>query len=86
MTLSRQNAELAQAINVARDAVGDTLFIPSTGVVNVSGTIAANMVYVSGVQVSVSGHTHFINDIGSLQTILDNKLDLTGDIFDGGNF
>lgn len=85
MTLSRQNAELAQAINVARDAVGDTLFIPSTGVVNVSGTIAANMVYVNGVQVSISGHLHTISDINSLQSTLDTKLD-DGDDINGGFF
>lgn len=86
MTISRKNAVLGQTISVGNNAIGDTIFIPSSGTVDVSGVLSANMVYVSGVQVSVSGHTHFINDIGSLQTILDNKLDLTGDIFDGGNF
>lgn len=75
MTIARKNAVLGQTINVANSAVGDTLFIPSTGTVNVSGTIAANMVYVNGVMVSVSGHSHVINDISSLPTILDKKLD-----------
>lgn len=85
MTIARKNAVLAQTINVDNNAVGDTLFIPSTGVVNVSGTIAANMVYVNGVMVSISGHSHIIDDISSLPTILDKKLD-NDDPIEGGFF
>lgn len=39
MTLSRQNAVLSQAINVSDNAIGDTIFIPSGNVVNLSGIL-----------------------------------------------
>lgn len=58
MTISRQNAQLAQTINVNSTAIGDTISIPSSGIVNISGVLN-----VSGVQVSVSGHPHVSTDI-----------------------
>lgn len=58
MTISRKNAQLAQTINVNSTAIGDTISIPSSGIVNISGVLN-----VSGVQVSVSGHPHVSTDI-----------------------
>lgn len=59
----------------------------SLPVVNSSGVFTAyfNMVYVSGVPVSVDGHNHSINDVVSLSGILDNKLD-NDDVIVGGFF
>lgn len=59
----------------------------SLPVVNTSGVFTAyfNMVYVSGVPVSVDGHNHSINDVVSLSGILDNKLD-NDDVIVGGFF
>lgn len=58
MTISRKNAQLAQTISVSGNAVGDTIIIPSSGIVNISGVLNVN-----GTGVSVSGHTHTASDI-----------------------
>lgn len=42
MTLARKNAQLAQTINVSGTAIGDTVFIPTSGIVNIDHTITAN--------------------------------------------
>lgn len=54
---------------------------------SISGTTGyfTDMVYVNGVAVSTSGHTHIIPDVSNLQITLDNKLDLD-DTIEGGFF
>lgn len=42
MSLSRQNAELSQAIDVSSSVTQNTLFIPQPNVVNISGTLTAD--------------------------------------------
>lgn len=75
MTLARKNAQLAQTINVSGTAIGDTLFIASSGNLGINTNnpqanlhvvgsgIFSNMVYANGAQVSINGHTHVISDI-----------------------
>ena len=41
MTLARKNANLAQAINVNSNAIEDTILIPSSNIVNLSGIFTA---------------------------------------------
>ena len=45
----------------------------------------ANMVYVNGVAVSVSGHSHVISDVNALENTLNNKLS-SNDAIEGGFF
>lgn len=97
MTFTRKNAQLAQTINVNSNAIGDTLYIPTSGNIGINidqpeaqlhvigSGLFSNMVYVNGVQVSVSGHGHIISDVDTLSSVLDNKLD-TDDIIEGGFF
>lgn len=68
MTLSRKNSVLAQTINVSDTSVGDTISIPSSGIVNISGTLTAisgnfTVLQQNGVGVSASGHAHISSDI-----------------------
>jgi hypothetical protein len=63
MTLARKNAQLAQTISVSGNAIGDTVFIPSSGLVNVSGVLNLN-----GIPVSVSGHSHLSSDISDFDS------------------
>lgn len=51
----------------------------------VSGSISADMVYINGVAVSVSGHLHSIGEVVSLSGILDKKID-DDDPIEGGFF
>lgn len=74
MTICRKNAVLGQSINVSDSAIGDTIFVPNSGVVGVSGILSAKMVYANNVEVSVSGHHHSIGDVNTLQNVLDIKL------------
>lgn len=41
MALPRQNANLAQVINVSGTAIGGTIFVPSSGTVNINGNLVA---------------------------------------------
>jgi hypothetical protein len=97
MTIARKNAQLAQTIAVSGSAVGDTLYVPYSGSIGIN-TIApqanlhvigsgifSDMVYVNGIGVTTSGHTHTIPDITSLTTVLDKKID-DDDIIEGGFF
>jgi hypothetical protein len=63
MTIARKNTKLAQTISVSGNAVGDTLFIPSSGLVNVSGILTVNNVIVS-----MSGHSHTSSDISDFNS------------------
>lgn len=97
MTIARKNAQLAQTIAVSGTANGDTLHIPYTGSIGINTTspqanlhvvgsgIFSDMVYVNGISVTTSGHTHTIPDITSLETVLDKKID-DDDIIEGGFF
>lgn len=59
--------------------------IVGIGGITVSGSISADMVYVNGVMVSITGHNHVINDVISLSGVLENKIDFD-DIIEGGFF
>lgn len=72
MTLARKNAQLAQTISVSGNAVGDTLFIPSSGLVNVSGVLNVN-----NIPVSVSGHSHLSSDITNFNSSVSGLLNDT---------
>lgn len=97
MTLARKNAQLAQTINVSGNAVGDTLYIPSSGKIGINTSspsadfhvvgsgLFSNMVYINSVPVSISGHNHQIQDVTLLENTLENKLD-NDDIIEGGFF
>lgn len=53
---------------------------------NISAPIInADQVYMNGILVSVSGHTHIIPDVNNLQNILDDKINFD-DIIEGGFF
>jgi hypothetical protein len=69
MTISRKNAQLAQTISVSGNAVGDTIIIPSSGIVNISGVLNVN-----GTGVSVSGHTHLSTDITDFNEAVDDRV------------
>ena len=74
MTLSRKNANLAQAINVNSNAIEDTILIPSSNIVNLSGIFTAtsgnfiNSLTVNSTGVSISGHTHTSSDISNFNS------------------
>lgn len=77
MTLSRQNAVLSQAINVSDNAIGDTIFIPSGNVVNLSGILTATSGnFTNSLQINGTGViTEIVQDISPQ---LGGDLDLNG--------
>jgi hypothetical protein len=48
MTLARKNAQLSQTINVGQNAIGDTLFIPSSGNVGIGTSSPSSTLEVDG--------------------------------------
>lgn len=76
-------------LSVSSSGTSDILVIHQSGInikqANFTESLSANAVYVNGVQVSVSGHSHVISDVGSLQSVLDNKID-NDDSIEGGFF
>lgn len=59
--------------------------LQTSGTLIASSGNFANMVYVNGVAVSVSGHSHIISDVNALENTLNNKLS-TNDAIEGGFF
>ena len=76
-------------LSISSSGTSDILVVHQSGInikqANFTQSLSANMVYVNGVPVSISGHSHVISDINSLQSSLDNKLD-DDDTITGGFF
>ena len=72
MTQTRKNSSLSQTINVSTSGNGDTISIPSSGIVNISGVLNVN-----NISVSVSGHTHTSSDITNFNSSVSGILPVT---------
>lgn len=68
MTQTRKNSSLSQTINVSTSGNGDTISIPSSGIVNISGALNVN-----DISVSISGHTHVSSNITNFNIDVNTK-------------